>query len=107
MIDSKDYIIKNITYKSQKVFNNNKKVPYTNSGIAMIEAATVEALKDGYNNGMIADNDDGSPAYSTSFVVRNETTATDRANRDYPYGQFAFTLAGAIHTAEIKGEITV
>lgn len=107
VIDSKDYIIQNVAYNNQKVFNNNKKVPYTNAGIAMLEAATLEALVDGYNNGMIADNDDGTPAYSVSFALRSATTEADRAARNYPYGQFKFALAGAIHTAEIVGEIEV
>lgn len=107
IVDSKDYIIQNITYKTQKVFNNNKKVPYTNSGIAMLEAATLEALVDGYNNGMIADNDDGSPAYVAEFALRSQTTENDRFTRDYPYGKFSFVLAGAIHKATINGEITV
>lgn len=106
IIDSKDYIVQNITYKTQKVFNNNKKVPYTNNGIAMLEAATLEALLDGYNNGMIADKDDGSPAYEVNFVKRNQTTETDRYERDYPYGKFSFVLAGAIHKATINGTIT-
>lgn len=107
IVDSKDYIVQNITYKTQKVFNNAKKVPYTNNGIAMLEAATLEALKDGYNNGMIADNEDGSPAYNVNFILRSQTTETDRYARDYPYGKFSFVLAGAIHKATINGEITV
>lgn len=106
-VDSRDYVIQNITYKTQKVFNNNNKVPYTNQGIAMLETATIEALKDAYNNGMIADNDNGTPAYSTSFALRSETTETDRATRHYPYGTFEFALAGAIHTAVINGTVTV
>lgn len=107
VVDSKDFIIQNITYNVQKVFNKSDKVPYTNVGIAMLEAATLSALVDGYNNGMIADNDDGTPAYSVSFALRSGTTASDRATRHYPYGQFGFELAGAIHTAEIVGEIAI
>lgn len=107
VVDSKDYIVQNISYNVQKIFNKNAKVPYTNSGIAMLEAATLEALVGGYNNGMIADNEDGSPAYSVSFALRNDTTENDRAARNYPYGQFKFELAGAIHTAEIIGEIAI
>lgn len=107
LIDTEDYVVQNITFKSQKVFNNNKKVAYTDNGIALLEAATLEALKDAYNNGMIADNEDGTPAYSVSFRKRSETSETDRATRHYPYGNFAFTLAGAIHDCEIKGEITL
>ena len=107
IVDSKDYILQGIEYGVQKVFNNNKKVPYTNAGIALLEAATLGVLVDAYNNGMIATNDDGTPAYSVSFAMRSETTESDRATRSYPYGKFSFSLAGAIHTAEIKGTITV
>ena len=107
IVDSKDYIVQNISYNTQKVFNNNDKVPYTNQGISMLETATVEALADGYGNGMIADNDDGTPAYSVSFALRSETTAADRASRVYPYGKFHFELAGAIHNAEVNGTISV
>lgn len=107
IVDSKDYIIQNISYNTQKVFNLNNKVPYTNAGIAMLESATFEALKDGYNNGMIADNEDGSPAYSTSFALRADTTEADRASRHYPYGTFTFELAGAVHTCIVNGTISV
>ena len=107
VIDSKDYIIQNIAYKTQKVLNNNAKIPYTDVGIAMLESATLEALVDGYNNGMIADSEDGTPAYSTSFALRKDTSETDRGNREYPYGSFKFELAGAIHTVEVEGEIEV
>ena len=107
IIDSKDYIIQNIAYKTQKILNNNKKVPYTDAGIGLLETATLEALVDGYNNGMIADNEDGTPAYSVTFALRSQTTENDRSTRNYPYGRFAFELAGAIHTAEINGEVTV
>lgn len=107
IIDSKDFIIQNISYNTQKVYNNNPKVPYTNNGIAMLEIATVEALKDGYNNGMIADKEDGTPDYSTTFALRSETTEADRAKRVYPYGKFSFALSGAIHENTVNGTVTV
>lgn len=106
-VDSKDYVVQNIAYKTQKVFNNNNKVPYTNQGIAMLETAVIEALKDAHNNGMIADNEDGTPAYSTDFALRADTTETDRATRNYPYGKFQFAISGAIHNAIVNGTITV
>lgn len=107
VVDSKNYIIQNIAYKTQKVFNNNAKVPYTDAGIGMLESATLEALVDGYNNGMIADNDDGTPAYFVSFALRKDTSETDRGSRNYPYGAFKFELAGAIHSVNVVGEIEV
>lgn len=107
IIDSTDFVIQNIEYNTQKVFNNNDKVAYTNQGIAMLETATLEALKSAYNNGMIADNEDGSPAYSTFFRVKSETSEADRSARRYPYGTFAFTVQGAIHTCDVNGTLTI
>lgn len=107
IVDSKDYVIQNIEYKVQKVFNTTNKVPYDNNGIAMLESAVIEVMRDAYNNGIIATNENGTPAYSVSFALRSATTDADRKARKYPYGRFSFVLAGAIHEAEITGEITI
>lgn len=107
VIDSEDYIIQQITFKVQKVLNNAAKVPFDNNGIAMLESAVVDVLQGAYNNGMIATKADGTPAYSVTFALREDTTETDRANRRYMGGSFTFALAGAIHETEIYGEITV
>ena len=107
VIDSEDYVAQQIQYKIQKVFNKNGKVAYTNPGIAMLEAAVVDVLQGAFNAGMIATKEDGSPDYSVTFALREDTKAEDRAMRHYPYGNFKFVLAGAIHTVEISGEITV
>jgi hypothetical protein len=107
VIDSQDYVIQSIEYKVQKIFNTNKKVPYTNAGIGMLETAVLGVLVNAYNNGIIAEGDDGKPIYTVDFALRSETTAEDRTARKYPYGKFSFELAGAIHNAEITGEITV
>lgn len=107
IIDSKDFIVQNITYRVQKVFNINKKVAYTDTGIGLLEGATLGVLKSAFNNEMIAADENGAALYSVNFALRSETSETDRAARKYPYGTFAFELAGAIHTAEITGEITV
>lgn len=105
-IDGNDYIIQKIRYNVQKAFNNNDKIPYTDAGISIIEAATLEALVDGYNNGIIAENEDGTPAYATSFAMRKDTTESDRASRQYNYGNFEYALSGAIHYAKITGVVT-
>ncbi len=107
VVDGLDYTIQNIAYRSQKVLNNSPKVPYDNNGIAMLESATLGALKDAWNNGIIAVGEDGKPAYSTSFVLREQTSPDDRLVRKYPYGSFSFDLAGAIHEATIIGEAVI
>lgn len=107
VIDSKDYVVQQIAYRTQKLLNQSAKIPYTNSGIAMLESVTVDVLKDCYNKDMIATNEDGSPAYSVAFALREDSDKTDIANRRYIGGKFAFKIAGAIHEAEITGEITL
>lgn len=107
IIDSEDYIIQNIAYRTQKVFNENKKVAYTDAGIGLLEGATIGVLKAAFNNDMIATGEGGTPAYSVNFALRSDTTDSDRAARKYPYGKFSFELAGAVHTAEVNGEIIV
>lgn len=104
--ENMDYVIHNIEYRNQKVFNNTAKVPYDDTGIALLEAATETALKEAAVNGIIAVLEDGSYDYSVSFGGRDVTTEADRASRVYKYGEFRFSLAGAIHYADISGVVT-
>ena len=106
IIDSEDYIIQQLRYKTQRLLNTAAKVPYDNNGIAMLESVAVDVLQTAYNNGMIGNNDDGSPAYSVAYALREDTTEADRWARQYFGGSFTFMLAGAIHHVEITGEIT-
>lgn len=103
--ENMDYVIQNIEYRTQKVFNNAAKVSYDDKGIALIESATETALREAAVNGVIAQNADGSYDYSVSFGARSVTTEADRASRVYKYGTFKFSLAGAIHYAEISGVV--
>lgn len=107
IIDSKDYVIRNITYKAQKLANNSKKLAYDNTGISQLEAVVTNALREAFLSGIIAQDGDGQPMYSTDFATREETSAADRAARTYKGGKFSFDLAGAIHYATINGTIEV
>lgn len=107
IVDSKDYVINNIIYKGQKLLNTNKKVPYDNVGISMLENVVTNVLADAFRNGIIATNDDGTGAYSTSFESRADVPASDRAARTYNGGHFTFDLAGAIHNATINGTVVI
>ena len=107
VIDSKDWLIQQIEYKVQKTFNNMDKVPYDNNGINQLDAVVVTVLKEAYENGMIAVDDEGLPTYYTDFAKRSETDEVDRVVRKYLGGAFGFELAGAIHEAKITGYISI
>ena len=107
IIDSEDYIIQQLAFRTQKVLNNNAKIPYDNNGIGLLESVAKSVLQDAYNNGMIVTNEDGTPGYTVNYALREDTKATDRANRLYLGGNFSFALTGAVHEVEITGSITV
>ncbi len=108
VIDSKDWIIQQIGYQTQKLFNSSPKLPYTNAGISVLENVTKNVLQQAYNNGIIAtDDDDVTALYTVDFKKRSDMSVTDRKNRIYTGGNFSFTLAGAIHNAEINGVLEI
>lgn len=107
VIMAKDWVQVNIENQIQALLNNSPKVPYTNSGIAQLEAATINVLKQGYNQGIIAEDGDGIPLYSTDFPTREQIPAEERAKRKYAGATFTFEIAGAIHQSTIRGTIAV
>lgn len=107
IIDSEDYVVQQIEYRTQKLLNTTLKVPYTDAGITMLENVCETVLKECWLSGMISTTEDGVGDYSVSYAMREETDENDRVVRKYILGQFKFALAGAIHEVEINGEITI
>lgn len=107
VIDSKDYVIRNIAYKSQKLLNSSPKLAFDNTGISQLESVVTNVLKEASMMGIIAMDENGLPLYSTSFAPRAEAENVDRAARNYKGGKFSFELAGAIHYATISGTVEV
>lgn len=105
IVDCKDYIIQQIEYQCQYLLNRVPKLPYDNRGIAALEGVVVSVLKEAADNGMIAVTDEGDYDYTVDFAPRSECAASDISSRHYAEGKFEFALAGAIHTAKIKGTI--
>lgn len=107
VIDSRDYVIRNIAYKSQKLLNSSSKLAFDNTGISQLESVVTNVLKEASMMGIIAMDENGIPLYSTNFAPRAEAENVDRAARNYKGGKFSFELAGAIHYATISGTVEV
>ncbi|WP_100523414.1 DUF3383 family protein [Mycobacteroides abscessus] len=89
----------------QVLMQSSPKVPYTNSGIGQMEAALISVFTRAFQQGIIAEDADKLPIFSTNFPTREETSAADRSARVYDLATFEFELAGAIHEARVTGSI--
>lgn len=78
------------------------KVPFTDAGISLIVAEVEKTLKDGFNNGIIAD-EDGKPLFEVSAPTRSEVSTNDKANRTLPDVNWTATIAGAVESVKING----
>lgn len=107
VIHGKDWVKLNIEQRVQTLLSTNSKIPYTDSGIAQIESEVRTVFEIAGQNGIIATNDSGQYLYTITTKGRNEVSVEDRATRKYNGLSFNFELAGAIHEANIKGEILV
>tara|TARA_R110000803_G_scaffold13482_1_gene37864 strand:- start:13501 stop:14838 length:1338 start_codon:yes stop_codon:yes gene_type:complete len=84
-------------------FVNLPKIPYTNAGIAIIEAEVRAQLQEAVAAGVI----DGEQDIIIVAPKISEISVNDRANRILPAITFEAKLAGAIHKATIRGTVTV
>lgn len=80
---------------------NQDKIPYTDKGIASIESLVRKALESGIDRNFIAS------ITSISVPAAADVSAANKAARLLQDVEFAAVLAGAIHTIEIQGVVTV
>ena len=97
-----------------RVFNAvkaNRKVPFTDNGIRMIEGAMESTLKDGQDIGGIASTEydpDGNDiaGFKVYVPTASELTEAERKSRKLSGCHYTARLAGAIHLVEIEGFLT-
>lgn len=115
-IMSRDYVKARL---EEALFNlqiKSDKIPFDNTGFAMIESVMREVFKDCGDNGIIAKvtteedadlSDEGVYMYTITIPERSDISDVNRAARKLTGIEFAFTVAGAVHTMEVSGTIEV
>lgn len=106
VIHSKDWLIVNGTQALQEQLIRNDKVAYTDKGFVILAQALENVLKAGVVQDMISVTDNV-PDYSIVVLPRTETNPADRAGRVYKGLSFSFGLAGAVHSANVVGEMII
>jgi hypothetical protein len=80
----------------------NKKVPFTDKGIDLVKGVVRARLNAGVEAGGI----DGAAPTTVSAPRAKDVSPANKRNRLLPGVQFACTLAGAIHTVQVRGTVT-
>lgn len=111
VIRFRDWLKNDMQLAVVNLFVTRPKVPYTDSGIALVQNQMIASLKRGQNAGGIAEDEfdeDGNtiPGFVTSVPLSSSITASEKASRKLRNCKFKARLAGAIHFAELKGSLT-
>lgn len=106
----RDWLHNDIQKRIYKLLCESPKIPFTNKGIGLVENQIKAALMTGQDNGGIAPTEydaDGNEVRGYSVTVPNAVniSAEDKAKRKLSGCKFSARLAGAIHLAEIHGEL--
>ncbi len=93
-----------------RLYQETKKVPYTDAGAAIIEQKIVRVLDQAVKNGFIAPGYDlDGKLYPEGYEVLpnpvRDATASQRTQRQYPPFSFTAIGAGAIHGVSIVGTV--
>ena len=87
-----------------KIFTDlkkSKKVPFNDTGIEIIKGALKGALQEGIDIAEMLD------SYDITVPQKQDVPENERAQRNLPGVEFSAPLSGAIHTARIRGTITL
>lgn len=106
VVHSKDWLIVNGANAIQEQLIANDKVAYTDKGIALLASSLDNVLIAGVAQDMISVTDN-IPDYTITTLSRAQSNPADRAARIYKGLGFSFLLSGAIHRAEVKGEMII
>ena len=111
VIRFRDWLAEEIKVNVLNVIVNNEKVPYTDPGIAIIEGAIRQSLRQGQVNGGIAPveyDEDGNKnlGYTVEVPLASNISPNQKASRILTDVKFTARLSGAIHVVEIRGSLT-
>jgi len=111
VIRFRDWLKNEMQKKIFKALKANRKVPFTDNGIGMIEGAMEEVLKTGQDlGGIVADkyDDDNNiiSGYEVYVPKASDISEEEKKSRKLSGCRYTAKLASAIHLVEIEGYLT-
>ena len=106
----RDWLKNKIQLNVYNVMLANKKIPFTDSGITLIQNALISALKAGQNAGGISEDffdEDGNETkgFETTAPLASSFTAAQKKSRTLTGITWFAYLAGAIHVVKLTGTL--
>lgn len=110
VIRFRDWLKAEIQINVFNALKTNRKVPYTDAGIGLIEGKMEETLLKGQMIGGIAENEYDEenlvPGFTVTVPRATSLTEAERKSRKLSGCRFTARLAGAIHATEIEGYLS-
>lgn len=111
IIRFRDWLVDQIQRNVFNLLTTHAKIPYTDSGIALVQACIAAAFETGKERGGIAEeyvDSDGLtvPSYTITVPRAADFSSAQRQSRKLPSIKATARLANAIHAAEINVELT-
>ena len=107
----RDWLLTRLQLEIFQLFVANRKIPFTDAGIALVENRIRYVLKQGQEAGGIAadtyDGDNLIPGFTVSVPAAKDIPAAEKKQRRLSGITFQATLAGAIHLVEIRGSVVI
>lgn len=110
IIRFRDWLKNQMQIRIYELFVKHPKIPYTDAGIVLVQNQMEAVLAEGQKIGGIADteydeNDEPIYGYVVTVPKAASLSSAQRASRVLSGCQFRARLAGAIHVAELKGNL--
>ena len=110
IIRFRDWLENDMQFRVLNLLLTNKKIPYTDEGIGLVQNQMIASLKAGRAAGGVApdeyDEDGGViPGFATSAPLAASLTQSQKASRTLANCRFTARLAGAIHIIKIDGNL--
>lgn len=103
VIRFRDWLVARIQERVASLLANANKVPFTDAGIAQVEAEVRAQLREGVGVGGLSEN----PMPKVTVPKAKDVSSADKAARTLRNVQFDAVLAGAIHSLVISGTVSV
>lgn len=106
-VQATHYIKARMTENVFRMLASAEKVPYTDTGIALVVSEIEKVLKHSYSVGIIADDEAGNPEFTITAPKRADILKNTVAKRILPDVRWRAVVAGAVEKVEIRGVLAL